>query len=288
MAEHGLPRDHPPVLALVQDGIGMGPDGTLRGAELLLCDYAAARRLASLRPAALPGGDHAAMQPWRNLLARLAQIGAPQDWPEPLALGLAHHPAVALHAAIIAGVNAPVALPAGRLLDAVAAAAGICADRQTYEGDAAMLLQACAERHLRQNRAAPGYAFATDNGPDGLHLTDPAPLWPQIAADIDSGATPGRIAARFHAGWAAVWADAVIGFAGSHGVGKIFRSGGGHIDAAPAGRVVMRSLFGGDRLVGRLEGEQLPQTCGTAVRNRSVGGVGTWQGSGMACAGWCP
>ena len=85
MAEHGLPRDHLPVLALVQDGIGMGPDGTLWGAELLLCDYAAARRLASLRPAALPGGDLAAMQPWRNLLARLARIGhrrtGPDRWP---------------------------------------------------------------------------------------------------------------------------------------------------------------------------------------------------------------
>ncbi len=35
----------------------------------------------------------------------------------------------------------------------------------------------------------------------------------------------------------------------------------GHIDAAPAGRVVMRSLFGGDRLVDMLEGDQMPRIC---------------------------
>ena len=108
-----------------------------------------------------------------------------------------------------------------------------------------MLLQSCAERHLRQNRAAPGYAFATDNGPDGLHLIDPAPLWPQIAADIDAGATPGRIAARFHAGWAAVWADAVIGFAGSHGVGKIFLSGGAMQNRLLADMLSSRLILGG-------------------------------------------
>lgn len=35
----------------------------------------------------------------------------------------------------------------------------------------------------------------------------------------------------------------------------------GHITEAPEGRVVMRSIFGGDRLVDTLEGDQLPRIC---------------------------
>ena len=71
MAEHRVPADTPAVLALVQDGLGLGPGGALWGAELLHCDYRRAERLATLHPAPLPGGDAAAREPWRNLLARL-------------------------------------------------------------------------------------------------------------------------------------------------------------------------------------------------------------------------
>lgn len=213
MAEHGLALDHPPVLALVQDGLGLGPEGRLWGAELLRCDYRSAMRLASLQPAPLPGGDRAAREPWRNLAARLdAAWPEPSGWPAAYREVLAGYPVATLRAAVRAGINAPPASSAGRLFDAVAAAAGLCVDRQDYEGEAAMRLQAAAEGWQARHGRAAGYRFATRRAGPGLAVLDPAPLWEAIAADLARGAEAGEVAARFHAGWAAAWCGLARGF----------------------------------------------------------------------------
>ncbi len=210
MAEHGLPRDHPPVLALVQDGIGWGEDGGLWGAELLHCDYRSARRLATLTPAHLPGGDLAARQPWRNLAARLcAAYGAGEDWPGAFSTRLADRPIDVLLRAVRAGVNAPLCSSAGRLFDAVSAAAGFCVDHQDYEGEAAMRLQAAAEGWIAENGPPVGYRFDLATNATGYMTVDPAGIWPEIADDLSCGDEPGRIAARFHVGYARAWAQTV-------------------------------------------------------------------------------
>ncbi|BAN70056.1 Sua5/YciO/YrdC/YwlC family protein [endosymbiont of unidentified scaly snail isolate Monju] len=71
LAEHGVPADAGPSLGIVLDGIGHGEDGSGWGGELLVGDYRDFRRIARLRPAALPGGAQAMREPWRNLAARL-------------------------------------------------------------------------------------------------------------------------------------------------------------------------------------------------------------------------
>jgi hydrogenase maturation protein HypF len=219
MAEHGVPADAPPVLALVQDGIGLGPGGALWGAELLHCDYRRAERLATLRPAPLPGGDAAAREPWRNLLARLDAV---EDAPAVLLRRLPAQPAEMLCRAMRAGINAPDASSAGRLFDAVAAAAGLCVERQDYEGEAAIRLQAAAERW--EGEPLP-YTLAL-RYEAGQMTVDPAPLWPQVAGDLDRDRSAGEIAARFHAGWADAWANATRRAADATGCACVFLSGG--------------------------------------------------------------
>ncbi|HUF55406.1 MAG TPA: hypothetical protein VMM55_02480, partial [Thermohalobaculum sp.] len=213
---HGLPLDHPPILALALDGLGLGEDGALWGAELLSADYRTARRLGGLAPTALLGGDRAALEPWRNLTARLADAfgNDVSAWPAPLRERLAGRPVATVIAARRAGINAPPASSAGRLFDAVAAAVGLCVDRQDYEGEAAMRLQAAAESVIRAiGAASPGPEVTAHAGADrpyvltlaarlGGLVLDPAPLWPAIADDLAAGVFAATIAARFHAGLA--------------------------------------------------------------------------------------
>nr|WP_156790699.1 carbamoyltransferase HypF [Rhodobacter sp. SW2] len=184
------PRDGGQVVGIVLDGTGLGQDGTIWGGEVLLGDYAGVTRVGYLRPAALPGGDAASREPWRNLLVRLDQAGLSGLADEVLTgmpLGIAR-------AAVKAGMNAPLSSSAGRLFDAFAAALGICVGRQSYEGEAAMRLEAMVAGE------AGAYAFGEASG-----VIDPAPMWQAWAADRAAGVLPGVMAARFHAGLAAAF-----------------------------------------------------------------------------------
>ncbi|QHM69977.1 carbamoyltransferase HypF [Mixta intestinalis] len=143
LAEHGWPRDGGDVIALVLDGIGQGENGALWGGECLRVNYRRCERLGGLPPVALPGGDLAARQPWRNLLAQwLAFVPEWQSLPQ--ANVLLDKPWQPLAKAIARGVNSPPASSAGRLFDAVAAALGCAPSQLSYEGEAACRLEALA------------------------------------------------------------------------------------------------------------------------------------------------
>ena len=110
LAEHG---ETGPALALVFDGTGYGPDGTLWGGELLRADLDGYERLAWLEPVPLPGGEAAVREPWRIAAVHLERAGLLVPWPEwqRVRASLA--------------VNAPLASGMGRLFDAVAAVLGV-------------------------------------------------------------------------------------------------------------------------------------------------------------------
>lgn len=203
LGENGWPLEGGPVAGIILDGTGLGTDGTLWGGEVLLGDYRDFTRIAHLTPAPLPGGDAAARDPWRNLLVRLdaAGLGGLAD------TLLRDHPVELLRQAVAAGVNAPLSSSVGRLFDAMAAACGLLDGPQTYEGEAAMALEAAAIRSGAGAGAGSGdqvlpYPFA--DTPGGL---DPAPLFRAWAEDHGKRTDPGIMAARFHAGLAATFAS---------------------------------------------------------------------------------
>ncbi|EOY5742457.1 MULTISPECIES: carbamoyltransferase HypF [Enterobacter] len=143
MAENGWPLEGGDVIALTLDGIGMGENGALWGGECLRVNYLDCERLGGLPAVALPGGDRAAMQPWRNLLAHcLAFVPDWQQYPETRDVQRQNWPLLAT--AIQRGLNAPLASSCGRLFDAVACALGITSENQSYEGEAACRLEALA------------------------------------------------------------------------------------------------------------------------------------------------
>lgn len=123
LAEHRWPRDGGDVIALILDGIGMGENGRLWGGECLRVNYRECEHLGGLPAVALPGGDLAARQPWRNLLAHcLAFVPDWQRYPQTRVLQDKNWPLLAR--AIAQGINSPRASSCGRLFDAVACALG--------------------------------------------------------------------------------------------------------------------------------------------------------------------
>ncbi len=195
MAEHGLPPDAPPVLGVVLDGLGYGDDGTIWGGEFLQADFRGYKRLAHFPAIALPGGDKANQQPWRNLFAHLrAAFGPEADLrarfgPLPFMEALEAKPLNMIGQMIDNHLNSPVASSAGRLFDAVAAALGLCFERQTYEGEAAMHLQALAETCPTETGT---YPVETDRALAWEKL------WAGILHDMSEGIEKNRIARRFH------------------------------------------------------------------------------------------
>ena len=120
------------MLGIVLDGLGWGDDGTIWGGEFLLADYRDVATVGTFKPVAMPGGAAAVREPWRNLYAHLLAAG--------LTARTGRH--ALLDAMIRDGVNSPLASSCGRLFDAMAAALGICRDRQGHEGEAASRLEA--------------------------------------------------------------------------------------------------------------------------------------------------
>ncbi len=194
LAENGWPLEGGPVAGIILDGLGLGSDGTIWGGEVLLGDYAGFARAAHLKPAPLPGADMASREPWRNLLARLDQAGL-SDVADTM---LPDAPRDVLRQAMAKGVNAPLSSSAGRLFDAFAALLGF-SGAQSFEGEAAMLLEAMA---LRADGGAGGpYPFGETDG-----VIDPAPMWKAAIADLRQGTDKSLMALRFHSGLAHAFA----------------------------------------------------------------------------------
>ena len=147
LAEHDWPLDGGDVIAMALDGIGMGENDALWGGECLRVNYRECEHLGGLPSVALPGGDLAAKQPWRNLLAHcLAFVPDWQAFAETQSLQAQNWPL--LQQAIARGLNSPQASSCGRLFDAVACALGCAPLALSYEGEAACRLEALATTSL--------------------------------------------------------------------------------------------------------------------------------------------
>jgi len=148
MAEHGLEE---PVLAVVMDGTGYGPDGTVWGGEILKADLTSYSRLGHLSHLHLPGGDTAATEPWRMALSAIYSISGKKGLQAtrlPKSLQHLKESNVEVIATMLNNnFNAPLTSSCGRLFDAIASLLGI---RQyiSYEGQAAMELEALAKKAM--------------------------------------------------------------------------------------------------------------------------------------------
>jgi hydrogenase maturation protein HypF len=220
-AEHGLTG---PVLGLALDGHGLGDDGAAWGGEWLVVDGAAMRRVGHLAPLRLPGGDRAALSPWRMAAAALHAIGRGKH----IARRYAGEPAAAGVAGLLErGLHAPWTTSAGRWFDAAAGLLGV-AHHASYEGQAAMRLEALASRHGPVEPLVGGWRLTGCGrsevdaaGEPGIVL-DATPLLAHLADETDAA----RGAATFHATLADGLAAAAIAAARAEGLARVVLGGG--------------------------------------------------------------
>lgn len=144
-----------PVIGVSMDGTGYGPDESIWGGEILICDTIDYRRYASIDPFVQTGGDRSAVEGWRIAVDLLYRMQGPghEDRAEDMISRLDLCPgdqARILHQMGERGVNSIRSTSAGRLFDAVSAILGICRE-SSFEGEAAISLQfaamAWADRH---------------------------------------------------------------------------------------------------------------------------------------------
>ncbi len=271
MVEHQIDCDTE-IIALVQDGTGAGLTGDIWGAEALRVRYGSAERIATLSAASMPGGDAAARDPWRNLLARLfTRYGLPESWPQVYQKALAEYPVQPVCSAIVAGINVPTASSTGRLFDAVAVALGYAPARQSYEGEAAMRLEQAASHYINQHGLPEPLSLIRRPAAGNPHLTevDPSPLWEDLISEITAGNTA-RAAARFHLGWADVWAQVALQDDSER---LIALSGGSFQNQLISNRVADNLKIAGKRVL--LHAAVPPNDGGIALGQLAVGLSGT-------------
>ncbi|MDZ8080467.1 MAG: carbamoyltransferase HypF [Nostoc sp. DcaGUA01] len=207
MAENNIPLDSPPVLGIALDGLGYGEDGTLWGGEFLLADYRRFKRLATFKPVAMIGGEQAIYQPWRNTYAQLIAANLWDDCQEEYAdleiiKFLKSKPIKLLNQLIEKDINSPPASSVGRLFDAVAAAIGIYRDECSYEGQAAIAMEALVNvKSLNNDKEILIYPFKF-SFLDSIYCIDPRPMWQALLEDLLQQIPQAVIATKFHKGLA--------------------------------------------------------------------------------------
>jgi len=203
MAENQISLDTKPILGIAFDGLGYGEDGTLWGGEFLLADYQSFQRLATFKPMAMIGGKQAIYQPWRNTYSQLIKAFSWEEIQEKyrdLAIikFLENKDPKLLNQIIEKGINSPLTSSVGRLFDAVAAAIGICPEQCSYEGQAAIEMEAIADTNILNNdKETLNYSFKLEKSAN-IYYIDTSSTWREILDDIKQHISSSEIAAKFH------------------------------------------------------------------------------------------
>jgi hydrogenase maturation protein HypF len=191
LAEHG---ETGTAVGAIYDGTGYGTDGAVWGGELLVGGLADFERRGMLAPVPLPGGDAAVREPWRMACSWLAAACAEERPPIPS--GLRDHVRQpdwdAVCGLLASDVNSPVTSSVGRLFDAVAALCGIRV-AVNYEGQAAAELEAISDP-----AEGGSYRLEVVESGTGPTILDAGETVRAITRDLDRGAGPRSVGARFH------------------------------------------------------------------------------------------
>ena len=190
LAENNLLHSTEPVLGIIWDGTGLGSDGNIWGGEFFKYENNEMLRCYHFDYFPAIAGDKLALEP------RIAALCATSDtWPQPTELKEKFADAEWNNYQSLIETTTLFSSSVGRIFDAVASLLDIC-DKQTYEGEAAMYLQALAEEYVDEN----GFVMDESYFKEGSHYyrIPTASLMQGIIIDIKKGKQRNYIAAKFH------------------------------------------------------------------------------------------
>ena len=219
------------VLGIAFDGTGAGTDGTIWGGEFLVASLGGFERAAHLRTWALPGGTASVRDARRNAFALLSELGLLEHPGTERLLGCLDEQTRSVTATMIErGINSPRTSSMGRLFDAAAAILGIC-DKETYEGEPAIELEAAAWRAFSSESACPtgnmaSFSVTESSRPDDFHVLNSRPLFEALLEGIRTGVPAGKLALDFHVAIARASARIASEICVREGIDTVVLSGG--------------------------------------------------------------
>lgn len=227
MAENHLTNSK--VIGIAFDGTGFGPDSTLWGAEILVCDYLDFSRVGHLKYIRLAGAEKAIKEIWRLGAAWLFLIYKDSF----LKLNIDFVKTMdkyrwsLIKKILLHEFNSPLSSSSGRLFDAVSAIVlGI--SRVDYEGQAAIELEKKAERFisrrgLRDDLRPYRYRIIKKNA---RYVIDPCLMFKDIVKSLIQGENRGAISFRFHLTLAQMVSDLCLKIRKDTAIETIVFSGG--------------------------------------------------------------
>ena len=197
------------MIIIASDGVGYGDDGGAWGGEILYTDIKSYKRMASLMPQKMPGGDLCTKYPARMLAAILSNPNSDyemdkyseehvRDLMERNYLDAFPHGKMeiaSLFKQIERNLNVGINTSTGRCLDSIAAALNICHER-SYEGEAPMKLESAAFNYLKMNDSDKlnDYPIIIKDH-DDRRVLDTTAILRYVIDKLEEGEDIGRIAA---------------------------------------------------------------------------------------------
>jgi hydrogenase maturation protein HypF len=177
------------VIAVSYDGIGLGSDGNIWGAEFLKADLAEFERLFHFENIPMPGGDLASKEPWRMAISYLYAVFGEElvNLDLPVLKQIQRSKILNVIQMLKKKINSPLASSAGRLFDAVASLTGI-AHFNTFQAEAPMRLESIINKGESGN-----YQYEIKSRTVSFN-----PMIRQIANDVTEGISHENISTKFH------------------------------------------------------------------------------------------
>lgn len=190
LAENNLIELKGRVLGIIWDGNGLGDDGNIWGGEFFIYDNKVITRGCHFEYFPVIAGDKMALEPRISAMCIESKLD-----PQPELFKQKFTETEWKNYLVLIKKSKLLTSSVGRMFDAVASVLELC-DKQTYEGEAAMYLQALAEDYVKENGLKmDGCYFEIEEDASQIPI---AILIRGIISDIDEAKSNSYIAAKFH------------------------------------------------------------------------------------------